>query len=308
MPSELPTPPESNNLIIRPSSDLVKLPDGGSPALSEIVSRSLFHIQRSRAPVVTERRAGEEREFEIAPGVSIVMCWVPPGEFLMGSPDGEENHYAGEKQHRVRITKGFWLAKTLTTQSVWFEMMGDNPSRIKGDDLPVENVSWHDICGDQSGHGGFLNGINLLDFIYRTEEDEMRFRLPTEAQWEYACRAGTTGPHYYAHLDDIAWYARNSQNQFNSVGRKLPNEWGLYDMIGNVWEWCSDSYGDYPSETMTDPIGPVTPLLQNAERVLRGGSWYSDATACNAAARLSNHPSDKNNGGFGFRIARISIR
>jgi formylglycine-generating enzyme required for sulfatase activity len=312
MRSESSTPSEADDLIVRPSTGLVTIPEGGFPALSEIIIRSLAHIQTSRALVVPMFSAGEEREFEIAPGVSIVMCWIPPGEFLMGSPEDEKDRGDDEIQHRVQITKGFWMAKTPTTQALWCSIMGYNPSRFKGDDLPVESVSWHNICGDENRPSGFLNGINLLSVVYQTEDEEddhMRFRLPTEAQWEYACRAGTTGPNY-ANLEERAWYDNNCDNQLHSVGRKNPNKWGLHDMLGSVWEWCSDRYGEYPNDAVTDPIGPADPndLFQNADRVLRGGSWYLDATHCNATSRLSNHPGDKNNGGFGFRIARVLIR
>jgi formylglycine-generating enzyme required for sulfatase activity len=255
--------PKVNGLIVQPSTGLVTMPDGDSSALSEIINRSLAQIQTNRALAVPKRQAGEERDFEIAPGVSIVMCWIPPGEFLMGSPEDEEDRQSDEnreRQHLVRLTKGFWLAKTQTTQAEWQAVMRNNPSAFKGNNLPVDRVSWLDVCGNESRTGGFLGAVNRL------APQGVRFDLPTEAQWEYACRAGTAGP-YYGDLDEIAWYEESSDDITHPVGQKKPNAWGLHDMQGIVWEWCADWYGDYPDDIMVDPAGPVS----GSGRVLRGG-------------------------------------
>jgi formylglycine-generating enzyme required for sulfatase activity len=297
MPSEFPTTPESNNLIIRPSTELVTLPNGGSQTLSEIISRSLAHIQTSRVMIVTERRAGEEREFEIAPGVCIVMCWIPPGEFLMGSPEDEKDRYNDETQHLVEITQGFWLAKTQTTQAEWGAVVSNNPrsSHFKGGDLPVERVSWLDICGDESRMGGFLGAIN------RTASAGERFDLPTEAQWEYAARAGTIGPRY-DDLDEISWLCGKSGGKTHPGGQKRPNAWGLHDMLGNVWEWCADWHDEYPDGVAADPAGPSS----GSGRVVRGGSWIDNADGCRAANRPYHNPTFSN-GAIGFRPARSSV-
>ena len=303
MPSEHPTHPEENSLVIRPATGLISLPEDGSPALSEIISRSLAHIKVSRALVVPERRAGEEQEFEIAPGVKIVMCWIPPGEFLMGSPEDELWREKDETQHRVTITRGFWLAKTQTTQAQWEAVMGSNPSYFNGRDLPVERVSWDAI----SKPGGFMEKVNGFATAGGI------FSLPTEAQWEYACRAGTvtalnngknltTDDGACPNLDEVAWYRENSAKKTHPVGQKKANHWGLHDMHGNVWEWCVDRYHNYTDEARVDPRRPDS----GADRVLRGGCWINLAYYSRAAYRDYYSPTNANCGYIGFRIARNS--
>jgi formylglycine-generating enzyme required for sulfatase activity len=179
----------------------------------------------------------------------------------MGCSPGDRECGDDEKPaHRVRITRSFELGKYEITQAQWDVVMGANPSEFKGPDRPVEQVSWNDIQD-------FLRRLN-------GRNDGYRYRLPTEAEWEYAARAGTTGP-YYGDLDAIAWYGRNSGNQTHSVGGKQPNPWGLYDMIGNVWEWCQDWYTNdwYQKSAKSPAVDPRGPA--NGEyRVMRGGSWY----------------------------------
>jgi len=290
---ELPIHPEENGLVIRPSTGLVSLSDGGSPAMAEIIRRSLAHIQTSKALAVPERRAGEECEFEIAPGVKMVMCWIPPGEFLMGSPEDEEGRKDDETQHLVKITQGFWLAKTPTTQAQWQAVMGSDPSVFKGEDLPVESVRRRpDICGNESGTDGFLGELN------KRVTEGGRFHLPTEAQWEYACRAGTTGP-YAGNLDDMAWYDTNSESKTHPVGQKKANAWGLHDMHGNVWQWCADWYAPYDLNVVTDPTGPVDGYYG----VMRGRSWGNRANFTRGAARYYFWPRVATNC-LGFRLAR----
>jgi len=295
MPHEPPTHPKANGLVIRPSTGLIGPPVGSFPALSEIISRSIAHIQTSRALAVSIRQPGEEREFEIAPGVMMVMCWIPPGEYLMGSPEDEVDRIDHETQHPVMITQGFWLAKTQTTQAQWQVVMGSNPSHFKDGDLPVEQVSWDDICG-KSGTGGFLRELN------KGSPMGGHFHLPTEAQWEYACRAGTMGP-YYGDLDAIAWYDENSDGKTHPVGQKKPNIWGLQDMHGNVSEWCADWWGRYDLREVTDPVGPASASI----RVGRGGSFLSKARSCRIARRLGGNPSISSSRAIGFRIARSSV-
>jgi formylglycine-generating enzyme required for sulfatase activity len=234
--------------------------------------------------------AGQERDFEIAPGVRITMCWIPPGEFLIGSSGGEKGRDDDETQHRVTISKGFWLAKTETTQAQWQAVMGSNPSHFKGDALPVEKVSWNDIAGS----GGFIEKVNRS-----IPTEGWRFSLPTEAQWEYACRAGTTGT-YAGDLDQMAWYEANSGKQAHPVGGKKANDWGLHDMHGNVLEWCADRYGTYSSVPVTDPVGAPS----GTSRVLRGGSWNGNAIYCSAANRISSYAAFTGSDG-GFRLALI---
>jgi formylglycine-generating enzyme required for sulfatase activity len=225
------------------------------------------------------------------------MCWIPPGEFLMGSPADERQRNKNEIQHRVIITHGFFLAKTQITQAQWRSVMGNNPSHFtkNGDEGPTEGVSWLDVCGCEGENEGFLERINRL-----TTTDG-RFHLPTEAQWEYACRAGTTGP-YYSNLDDVAWYRNNSAGATHPVGQKQPNNWGLHDMLGNVWEWCSDWYEEYSTEGVANCADP----LLEPYRVYRGGGCNNSSFNCRAATRNNYIPT--NNNYVGFRIARSTVR
>ena len=236
-------------------------------------------------------KAGEERDFVIAAGVKMAFCWIPPGEFLMGSSVDEVGRGDDEIQHRVTISKGFWLAKTEVTQAQWRAVMGSNPSHFKGDDLPVELVSWNDIASS----GGFLEMAN------RFADGEDRFSLPTEAQWEYACRAGTTGTHS-GDLDKIAWYDRNAGSKTHPVGQKKANTWGLHDMQGNVREWCADRYEPYPTGAVVAPDGANS----GSYRVYRGGSWDYNAYYCRVADRDYYDPSHAYYS-MGFRLVRSSV-
>ncbi len=218
------------------------------------------------------------------------------GSFTMGSPESEDGRENDETQHRVTLTKGYWLGETEVTQGQWKSVMGSNPSYFKGDNRPVENVSWDD-CQE------FIRKVNA--------EAERQFggeaRLPTEAEWEYACRAGSTGAYAgTGDLDSMGWYGGNSGSKTHPVGQKRPNAWGFYDMHGNVWEWCNDWYGSYPSGSVTDPAGAASGDL----RVLRGGGWNDGARYCRSAFRLGNFPADRywldpgdRGGDIGFRLA-----
>ena len=199
------------------------------------------------------------------PGTDLIidMAVIPPGTFMMGSTPSEPGRNPRERQHEVTITKGFWLGKYAVTQAQWQAVMGNNPSKFKGDDQrPVELVSW-DNCQQ------FLQKLNALG--------GGEFRLPTEAEWEYACRAGSSTAFCFgdnqAQLDDYAWYSKNSGGQTHPVGQKTPNAWGLYDMHGNVWEWCEDWHGEYPSEaprTRREQLRAAT----GCSAVVRGSSIH----------------------------------
>ena len=301
--AEIPQAAEDTGLQIVRDSSLALLLKGAAPALEEMVSRSLAQIRvnpasgliQSGGELAAPLKAGDEREFEIAPGVKIVMCWIPPGEFLMGSLEDEKDSYVDATQHLVKITRGFWLAKTPTTQAQWRAVMGNNPSYFKGDDLPVEKVSWDDICGDELRAGGFLGKLNQLSY------SDGEFDLPTEAQWEYACRTGTTGSDA-GDLEEMAWYWDNSDYQTHPVGLKKSNNWGLHDMQGNVREWCTDWLAEYDVNTIEDPTGPASGFF----RVVRGGTWTHWASACRVAGRYGNLPSYTSNH-VGFRVARSSV-
>jgi len=232
-------------------------------------------------------RAGDERVFEISEGVKLTMCWIPAGEFVMGRT-GESD----ATPHSVKLTQGFWLSQTELTQAQWRALMGNNPSHFEGDDLPVESVNWNDICGHGARTVGFLGKLNQL------QPGRGRFDLPTEAQWEYACRAGIAVDGE-DQLDDKAWFGGC---ETHPVGQKQANAWSLHDMQGNVCEWCADWYAEYPVGSAVDPAGPPS----GSYRVNRGGSWYLLAYYCRVAVRYFNDPYYSLYD-IGFRVARSSV-
>ena len=218
-----------------------------------------------------ERRAGTTKMFTLPGGAKMELGWCPPGEFVMGSPENELGRFDNERQHHVRLTKGFWLGKYPVTQRQWESVMTSTPSHFKGEDLPVESVSWDD-CQK------FIALVNVAL--------NCGARLPTEAEWEYACRAGTTGVYGgNGKLSEMGWYHDNSGGATHPVGLKKPNAWGLYDMHGNIWEWCDDGYGCYPSGFAIDPTNPVSRRC-----VLRGGAWINGWGSCRAASRRGSAP------------------
>jgi formylglycine-generating enzyme required for sulfatase activity len=242
-----------------------------------------------------EDRFGPFQCFSVG-GVVQRMRWIREGSFWMGSPDEEKGRWKDEgPQHEVELTKGYWLADTPVTQALWTAVMGDNPSRFPGPEHPVEGVSWEDCQR-------FMERLNV-------QVPGLGVRFPSEAEWEYACRAGTKTATWVGDLDDqgtkssvlekIAWYWGNSGGKTHPVGEKEANPWGLYDMLGNVREWCEDRFGDYPSGKVIDPEGATT----GSRRVNRGGSWFSHAWAVRAAFRLAYAPVDRFDS-LGFRLAR----
>ena len=243
-----------------------------------------------------EAVSGPGKEFVNSIGMKFV--YIQAGDFMMGSPSSESNRHSDERQHKVTLTNGFYMGATEVTQGQWKAVMGNNPSKFKGDNLPVEKVSWND-CQE------FIRTLNR-------QEGANKYCLPTEAKWEYACRAGTTTPFYTGNCisTDQANYNGNYPMPGCSKGRYrkktmdvasfAPNAWGLYDMHGNVWEWCQDWKGDYPSGNVTDPEGPSG----GSSRVNRGGSWnYFRAGFCRSAGRRSNAPA-VGDSRLGFRLAR----
>jgi formylglycine-generating enzyme required for sulfatase activity len=221
--------------------------------------------------------------------------WCPPGQFMMGSPTSEKGRYADEVRHEVVLTRGFFLAETECTQGQWEAVMGGNPSDFKGTQRPVETVSWEEAVE-------YCRKLTAKQHAEGILADGWEWRLPTEAEWEYAARAGTIGARY-GKLETIAWYQKNLESQTHPVSQKTANAWGLYDMIGNVWEWCSDWYGEYPTGSVTDPTGPSS----GSGRVFRGGGWNVGAGDARSAVRYGRGP------GFrslflGFRPALSSVR
>jgi len=217
--------------------------------------------------------------------VGMTFVRIPAGSFVMGSPETEPGRDSDETQHRVTLTRAFYLQVTEVTQGQWRAVMGNSPSRFGGcgDGCPVERVSWKD-CQEFARR---LNG----------KEGTTRYRLPTEAEWEYACRSGTAGP-YYDELDRTGWHGGNSGGGTKPVALKAPSAWGLYDMHGNVWEWCLDWYGNYPAGSVTDPEGPPA----GSSHVCRGSSWSDRPRFCRSANRGRNGPSHRGDG-LGFRLA-----
>jgi formylglycine-generating enzyme required for sulfatase activity len=267
------------------------------------------------------------------------MVRVEGGTFLMGSPASEAGRVVGrfdiEAQHRVTVS-GFYMGRYEVTQKEWTEVMGNNPSRFKGDNFPVEMVSWYDAveyCNRRSIREGLTPAYTIdkgrSDPNNRSENDTVKwlvtwnrgadgYRLPTEAEWEYACRAGT-GTRYYngdqeetliqiGNIADATWKTKNpgwtgvegrdGYPETAPVGMFLPNAWGLYDMIGNVWEWCWDWYGNYGGP-QTDPAGPSS----GSGRVRRGGSWYGYAPNLRSAFRGVDPPYSRADH-RGFRLVR----
>ena len=236
--------------------------------------------------------------------VEYAFRWCPAGTFKRGSPEGEAKRHDDELQHQVTLTRGFWMLETAVTQAMWESVTGSNPSRFKGSvKLPVENVSWEDCQA-------YIEKLNALNVA----PSGFKFSLPTEAQWEYACRAGTTTPFHFgsvlngdqANCDGNYPYGTETKGPYlertSEAGSYPSNAWGLYDMHGNVWEWCSDWHDEYPSGAVTDPVGPST----GSYRVIRGGSWFSLAGHCRSAYRFFNDPSGRGSL-IGVRLSLVRV-
>jgi formylglycine-generating enzyme required for sulfatase activity len=247
-------------------------------------------------------RAGEEREFEIAPGVKMTFGWCPAGEFVMGSPPSEEGRESREDQAKVTLSKGFWISKTEVTQSQWTAVMGSNPlegigpygkphpEKNKGPNLPIVGVSWDDAQL-------FMKKVNAN----LGSEDGGKMSLPTEAQYEYAARAGETGMYPGGSLDEVAWHDGNSGGYPKPVGTKKANAWGLHDMNGSAWEWVEDCY----YEEMPGGTDPIAKEI-GADRVIRGGCWFKEATRCRLATRSYRWQGASECFSIGVRIVRNS--
>jgi formylglycine-generating enzyme required for sulfatase activity len=225
------------------------------------------------------------------------FVWIPPGTFKMGSPKEEKERDPGETQHKVTLTKGFYMGVYTVTQEQWQEVMGSNPSKNKGEkNLPVDNVSWND-CQE------FIKTLR--------EKDKKPYRLPTEAEWEYACRAGTTTPFHFgekistdrANYNGIEAYGENAKGEHRGkttpVGTFPANAWGLHDMHGNVYQWCQDWFAEYSQKDVVDPQGPDT---AKTRRVLRGGSFDDRPERCRSAYRYDGYGPDVPCPFYGFRI------
>ncbi len=221
--------------------------------------------------------------------IGLKLKLIPAGSFQMGSPDSEKDHSANEGPvHKVTISKPFYLGVYVVTQEEWETVMAGNPSSSKGAKKPVTDVSWNDAH----------------EFIRKlSAKEKVEYRLPTEAEWEYACRAGTTTAFYWGDRFDAryAWANQNSGGATHDVGTLQPNAWGLFDISGNVWEWCEDRFANYAGVgELTDPKGAST----GESRVLRGGSWGSFTRNSRAACRDHSAPPTTRDSRLGFRLAR----
>ncbi len=227
-----------------------------------------------------------------SPSTGMEFVLIPAGKFIMGSPSDEQGRWDAEGPvHKVTIKNPFSMSKYPVTQKQWIAVMDYNPSQFKDEERPVENVSWNDV----------------QDFIKKLNEKDStgKYRLPSEAEWECACRAGATTRYYFgdneSELGDYVWYNENSGSETHPVGLKKPNAWGLYDMHGNVWEWCQDNWHDSYNGAPSD--GSPWESVSSADRVFRGGSWRHNARICRSAYR-GRSDSDYHAGILGFRLLR----
>ncbi len=302
--------PGSRGLLIRSDREQLRLQSRTKPQWADAMGRDPYGLW---ARIALDASPGKP--------VSQRLRWIPPGRFMMGSPDNEPGRWQDEGPQRlVSIRRGYWLFDTPCAQALWEAVMDENPSRFKSPDRPVENVDWNQVQRFIARLNSRVPGLDLV--------------LPSEAQWEYACRAGTRTAIYTGDLeikgerdapalDPIAWYGGNSgitvelvggdaasglkkaHSPFKGagthpLGKKQPNPWGLYDMLGNVWEWCRDGMGEYTPKAETDPVGPME---TGGNRVIRGGSWFGRTRGARAACRLQRPP-DYRGDDVGFRCAR----
>ena len=276
-------------LAIRKATTILEERPDDDAAL-ELKRRARVALRPAASPLwspSSSREAGFRQTLKIG-NAEYGFCWIPPGEFDMGSPETEEGRNDDETLHHVVLTRGFWMLETPTTQALYQEIMGENPSHFEGDNLPVETVSWYEVAK-------FCKELTL-----RLPKG-LTASLPTEAQWEYGARAGAKTAYWYGDSADFSkmncFYGKVGKT--TPVKRYAPNPWGLYDVHGNVWEWCLDYYdGDYPSGTVTDPKGPTSVW----PRVIRGGSWVSGARCCRSAHREDDPFDGYGDDVLGFRF------
>ncbi|MGM9799924.1 MAG: formylglycine-generating enzyme family protein [Muribaculaceae bacterium] len=267
--SQVPTVSQGQQNPAQQISNLVQQTDNSVQQTGNTVHQAEMALQQTG-----HQSDPSIEKFEVN-GVSFEMVYVPGGTFTMGATaeQGSDAEDDEKPTHSVTLS-GYYIGKYEVTQKQWKAIMGNNPSKFKGDNLPVENVSWND-CQE------FIRKLNQLT--------GKKFSLPTEAQWEYAARGGKSGGTKYSgsnNIKDVAWYDDNSRNKTHPVWKKSPNDLGIYDMSGNVYEWCQDWYGKYSSYSQTNPTGPES----GSVRVSRGGGWSRSARACRVSFRASSTP------------------
>jgi formylglycine-generating enzyme required for sulfatase activity len=283
------------------SEDVPRIIGGGARQTPEqklnLTGRSPILIDPEKAEVVKE-------EAKITSSIGMVLVHIPAGTFTMGSPRSESGRYDDEQQHEVKITRAFYMGACTVTQAEYEKVTGESPShfspsgggkaKVRGEDtsnFPVESVSWEDA----------KRFCDKLSALPREKAERRTYRLPTEAEWEYACRAGTTSRYHFGSSLSSS-HANISLGLTCRVGRYKPNAWGLYDMHGNVWQWCADWYDAdyYRKSPKEDPAGPD----RGEARVLRGGSWDDYARDLRAAVRGRNAP-DYRKDIIGFRVVCV---
>ena len=269
-----------------------------------------LHVKPEHSGALALRGRVEELAAEkaraVAAGVNSVgmeMVRIRAGSFEMGPPSSELNRGKAERRHRVRLKRDYLLSSTEVTQGQWQAVMGEKPSRFKGEDLPVESVSWIEaveFCNKLSERERLTPAYRISGKRVDWDRSSSGYRLPTESEWEYGCRAGSSTRFWSGDSDSglgrAGWYSSNSGGRPHPVGGMAANPLGLFDVHGNVWEWCWDIYSRYPSGSATDPSGPS----KGAYRVERGGSWSSRAQFCRSASRARSDP--------GLRYDNLGLR
>ena len=257
------------------------------------IARNCLRKQETENSKIPEHLGNEEIYGTFTcPSIGIEFVWIPAGKFEKFSPVKEENKTFFERPvHKIVIENSFYLGRYAITQQQWKKLMGQNPSHFKGDNHPVEMISWRDV----------------LKFIKKLNEEEGtdKYRLPSEAEWEYACGAGTQTKYYFGDYDsklsEYAWYAENSGGKTHPVCHKKQNPWGLYDMHGNVWEWVQDNW--HENYNIFPLNGTALEDIEDFHRVSRGGSWYCDAGLCCSTSRFKRDPENQISN-LGFRVLK----
>jgi len=294
-----------------------------SSGIKEDVSEGMEKVAPDPGMVASLPHTPEPARREIPTPVPIPRGYVRirSGSFQMGSPREDRKYFSmAEQRHSVALTQSFYLSSREVTQGKWQAMMGSNPSKNKDSNLPVENITWYDaiiFCNrlsiksglkpcyySDSAHTQLFDGkppVQQGEVYWNTQSNG--YRLPTEAEWEYACRAGSKSPFFFGttdtNLSDYSWFQMNSSGTTHPPGEKKPNKWGLYDIYGNVMEWCWDWHDSYSDKSRTNPGGAKS----GTARTIRGGNWRDNARKCRSAARYSNYPGFRSNQ-LGFRLAR----
>ena len=258
---------------------------------------------RALGDVAIENLSESEKDFCVRMAKEMVR--VPAGEFMMGAMDDDEEAYDSEKpRHKVTLTRDFLIGKYAVTQALWDSVMGSNPSDFKGANRPVECVSWFHVvsfCNKLSEREGLEPAYTINGNDVTCNWNAKGYRLPTEAEWEYSARSGQRFKYAGSNnVDEVAWYNGNSGYETHPVGQKKPNGFGLYDMSGNVFEWCWDRFGDYSSGSQTDPTGPDS----GPRRVNRGGGWRNGARFARVSYRNGSDPANRRSV-LGFRLSRF---